>query len=204
MVRGDRPPAAPRADPPVAARAGLDLRAEAEAWAARAPSVPESSFTRLSRLHGVRHTQRVHVHAQRLAADIGWGDADTRLVLLAALWHDIGRTNDADDPGHGSASAVRAEALGLTAPLSRSDAGIVRFAVTFHSRADAAALRSSRGLPRARAERALRVLWLLKDADALDRVRLTPGEAADARCLRHPETAALLPFAGALYDVLEP
>lgn len=203
-MREERPPAAARADPPTAAHAGLDLRAEAEAWAARAPSVPESWFARLSRLHGVRHTQRVHVHAQRLAADIGWGDADTRLVLRAALWHDIGRTNDDDHPGHGSASAARAEALGLTAQLSRSEASIVLFAVTFHSRADAAALRSPRGLPRAEAKRALRVLWLLKDADALDRVRLTPGEAADPRFLRHPETVAMLPFADALYGVLAP
>ena len=51
-------------------------------------------------------------------------------------------------------------------------------------------------------ERALRVLWLLKDADALDRVRLGFGECADPRQLRHRETIALIPFASALYAVL--
>jgi hypothetical protein len=51
-------------------------------------------------------------------------------------------------------------------------------------------------------ERALRVLWLLKDADALDRVRLGLGECADPRQLRHAATVDLIPFAGALYAVL--
>ena len=51
-------------------------------------------------------------------------------------------------------------------------------------------------------ERALRVLWLLKDADALDRVRLGFGECADPRQLRHAETIELIPFASALYAVL--
>lgn len=45
-------------------------------------------------------------------------------------------------------------------------------------------------------------LWLLKDADALDRVRLGFGGQTDPRQLRHPETVELIAFAGALYAVL--
>ncbi len=52
--------------------------------------------------------------------------------------------------------------------------------------------------------RALSILWLLKDADALDRVRLGGREAADPHQLRHPETGLLLPFADRLYAVLGP
>ena len=86
---------------------------EARTWAALAPHVPDDWFVHPSRLHGVRHTQRVHVHAQRLTSELRWDDADTRLVLSAALWHDIGRTNDGEDPRHGAQSAARALELGL-------------------------------------------------------------------------------------------
>ena len=86
---------------------------DARAWAALAPNVPDDWFVHPSRLHGVRHTQRVHVHAQRLTSELRWDDADTRLVLSAALWHDIGRTNDGEDPRHGAQSAARVLELGL-------------------------------------------------------------------------------------------
>ena len=51
-------------------------------------------------------------------------------------------------------------------------------------------------------ERALRILWLLKDANALDGARLEPWGAADPTQLRHPQTMALLPFACDLFGAL--
>jgi HD superfamily phosphodiesterase len=204
-----------------------DAVAEAGAWAARAPQVPRAWFVRSSRLHGAHHTQRVHINAQRLTSELRWSDADTRLVLSAALWHDIGRTNDGEDPRHGAQSAARVLELGLHEVLAADDADLVLFAITQHCLSDEGArqaaerqvagllaeprhaaagrddLRSADGARHlAEPERALRILWLLKDADALDRVRLTPWEAADQRRLRHPETIGLLPFAEALYKII--
>ena len=183
------------------------LKAEAAAWAARAPHVPQEWFRRHSRLHGPGHTRRVHVHAQRLLEQIGWPEADATLVLRAALWHDIGRLGDGVEPDHGRLSAEHADELGLSAALAPDDAAVVRFAIRRHSLRDrgaeeeAARLASADDPTRrlAQPERALRVLWLLKDADALDRVRLGLGEQADSRQLRHPETVRLIPFAAALY-----
>jgi hypothetical protein len=40
---------------------------------------------------------------------------------------------------------------------------------------------------------------LLKDADALDRVRLGAWETTDPKQLRHPPTPAVIPFAAELY-----
>jgi hypothetical protein len=209
---------------------------EAQAWAARAPHVPHAWFVHPSRLHGVRHTQRVHIHAQRLTSELRWDDADTSLVLRAALWHDIGRTNDGEDPRHGAQSAARLLELGLLDGSAEPDGDLVLFAIVHHCLRDedarealpwwhAARLRGAARRPGgARAagadvdphattgavprplvepERALRILWLLKDADALDRVRLQAWEAADPGMLRFPETAALLPFADALYRLTE-
>jgi HD superfamily phosphodiesterase len=184
--------------------------ADAVAWSTRAPDVPDIWFRRRSRLHGPMHTRRVHVHAQRLLQELGWPDKDAQLVLRAALWHDIGREGDGVEPGHGRSSARRADELGLTAELTSGDAAVVRFAILRHSLRDRGSAELAEELAEcgdqarrlADPERALRVLWLLKDADALDRVRLGLGEQADPRQLRHPETVALIPFAEALYAVL--
>ena len=180
---------------------------EARVWAARAPDVPRTWFLRDSTLHGVRHTQRVHIHAQRLTRTLSCDEPDRDLALSAALWHDIGRTNDGVEPGHGAGSAARAARLGLSGGLAPSDAEIVLFAVHFHSLSDRAAEEATQGPAGARRpaepERALRILWLLKDADALDRVRLAPWEAADPKQLRHPETAKLIPFAARLFAALD-
>ena len=183
-------------------------RARAEAWARRAPLVPEEWFFHRSWLHGASHTKRVHIHAQRLLEQLGWGDADAKLVLRAALWHDIGRVGDGIEPGHGAASAARADVLGLSAHLATADAAVVRFAIVRHSLHDRGAQECAQQLAGsadearrlAEPERALRALWLLKDADALDRVRL--GERPDPCQLRHPQTAELIPFASQLYAAL--
>ena len=183
---------------------------DAARWAARAPAIPGDWFRCCSRLHGVGHTQRVHIHAQRLLGELGWDERDSQLVLNAALWHDIGRETDGIEPRHGELSVRRADHLGLTATLQPADAAIVRFAIQRHSLPDrgaaewAAALAADPDEARrlAEPELALRVLWLLKDADALDRIRLGFGECADPRQLRHAAAVALIPFAAELFTVL--
>jgi hypothetical protein len=184
--------------------------AEAAVWAPRAPEVAEDSFLRWSRIHGVRHTQRVHIHVQRLTEELGWPPEDRELVLAAALWHDIGRLGDGVEPGHGAGSVGRADELGLMAALTGEDAAVVRFAILRHSLSDNGAYEHAEGLAAADDPayrltdpgRALRILWMLKDADALDRIRLGFGEQADPRQLRDPHTVQLIGFAEALYKAL--
>jgi HD superfamily phosphodiesterase len=167
---------------------------DADAWASRVADVPAEWFAHASWLHGVHHTQRVHVHAQRLVRKLDWPAADANIVLTAALWHDIGRVNDGWDPRHGALSATRVRKRGLHSSLTAADARLALFAVRYHCRSD------KRGKLRATGqhdpERALRILWLLKDADALDRVRL--GDDAyevDSTALRHGCTVEMVDFA---------
>jgi HD superfamily phosphodiesterase len=151
-------------------------------------------FARSSELHGVRHTQRVHIHAQRLVRELSCPESDARLVLAAALWHDIGRVNDGWDPQHGELSATRVVELDLHASLAGSDAGLVLFAVRYHCRDDEHGELSAVGEDDP--ERARRILRLLKDADALDRVRLGGGaREVDSTTLRHPCTIGMVDFA---------
>jgi HD superfamily phosphodiesterase len=174
--------------------ASAPLEDDADAWAARVADVPAEWFTHASWLHGVHHTQRVHVHAQRLVRKLDWAAADASIVLTAALWHDIGRVNDGWDPRHGTLSAARVRRRGLHASLTVADTRLALFAVRYHCRSD------KRGKLRAAGqhdpERALRILWLLKDADALDRVRLGDGAyEVDSTALRHACSVEMVDFA---------
>jgi len=176
----------------------------AGAWADRAPDVPAEWFAHSSWLHGVSHTQRVHIHAQRLVRELGWAEDDAHVVLSAALWHDIGRINDGWDPRHGARSAARVVKRGLHASLSAADAPPSLFAVRYHCRSDGCG--ASRAAGQDDPERALRILWLLKDADALDRVRLAPPghgtREVDSSTLRHPCAHGMIDFAVELLRVI--
>jgi hypothetical protein len=169
---------------------------EANEWVARARMVDPAWFVAPTGLHGVGHTQRVHVHAQRLTQKLGCSDADTHLALTAALWHDIGRTGDGWTPDHGEQSVERIAELQLAATLAPTDLEIVLFAICNHSLPDDVGEKRARNL--SDAERALRVLWLLKDADGLDRVRLGEWGAPDPAQLRSRAAAASIDFAWAL------
>ena len=177
------------------------LADDAGAWAGQAADVPADWFPHFSRLHGVSHTQRVHIHARRLIRTLRWPEADANVVLSAALWHDIGRVDDGRDPQHGARGAARVEQLGLHASLPEADARLALFAIRYHCRSD------RRGALRAAGqddpEGALRILWLLKDADALDRVRLGDGAwEVDSTTLRHGCTVEMVDFAEELLEAL--
>ena len=183
--------------------------ADAVAWVARAPYVATSWFRRHSRLHGAGHTRRVHVHAQRLLEQLRWERRrrTARPARRALARHR--RESDGVEPEHGRRSAERADELGLTAssppptpPSCASPSCGTRCRTAAPRRGGGAGRERGRGAPPGGSERALRVLWLLKDADALDRIRLGFGERADPRQLRHRRPFELIPFASALYAVL--
>lgn len=155
---------------------------DAGAWAGQAADVPAQWFAHFSWLHGVRHTQRVHIHAQRLVRELRWPQADAGIALSAALWHDIGRVNDGWDPQHGALGAARVVELGLHESLPEADAQLALFAIRYHCRGDG--------------HGALR-------ADALDRVRLGGGAyEVDSTALRHECTRAMVGFAEELLSVM--
>ena len=177
------------------------LADDADAWAGRAAAVPAEWFAHFSWLHGAHHTQRVHIHAQRLVRELHWREEDVRVVLPAALWRDIGRVDDGWDPRHGALSATRVVEFGLHESLAEADARLALFAVRYHCRSDGhGALRAA---GQDDPERALRILWLLKDADALDRVRLGDGACeVDSTALRHHFTPGMIDFAEELLSVM--
>lgn len=144
-------------------------------------------FARPDSLHGVSHTRRVLMHATEIAIardlDPDWFAS----LVLAVAWHDIGRTHDGVEPQHGLRSAAKVLELGLGAEVEPPVLVRALFAVEWHSLPDARAVERAAALARGgfkpEVGTMLRVLWVLKDADALDRVRIND---LDPRQLRYP------------------
>jgi len=196
------------------------LEDEARRWAARVPEVPAAWFLRpdgAHGIHGIGHTRRVCIHVLRLSAALDVPQRLCGLTLTAARWHDLGRTHDGVEPEHGARSVRRVHELGLAdepvaaGDLPPADLELVLFAIRYHSLDDATARRAAAWRAaawRAAARRAalspdaLPLLWLLKDADALDRVRLGGGGDVDPAYLRHPCAAEFIDFAWELYALI--
>jgi HD superfamily phosphodiesterase len=136
-------------------------------------------------IHGLGHTRRVLVHASELAEILGLSAWERDAATCAALWHDIGRTNDGADYYHGAKSAGKVVALGLHRGIDQRVYETALYAITHHCGDEEYGARAARhvgfyaaegdGLYRwehVDEEAALRVFRMLKDADGLDRVRL--------------------------------
>lgn len=138
-----------------------------------------------SDLHGLGHTARVMVWACVLTRDTPWLDS----VLWAATCHDLRREDDGADPDHGfrAGAWVRRELPRLlhSPPV---DLDAIASACDWHVCSDH------------HAEWDHPVLWHLKDADGLDRVRLYD---LDPRFFRHEKTHAWPEAARALYDATD-
>ena len=154
-----------------------------------------SLFTHKSALHGQSHVARVMVHAFRLIEATGWIEEapsplggrvparpgeDPRRHLPPA------RRRRDEEVRH--AAPVRA--LFARGGVKNEDYAIIHTAVVHHC--------TPKELDRAHAH--WRLTSLLKDADALDRVRL--GDL-DPRYLRNAEAQSMAGFAQALFDATD-
>jgi hypothetical protein len=161
--------------------------------AALAP--PPSLFTHKSPLHGQSHVARVIVHAFRLIEATGWIEEAPRLWAAVYL-HDLARTHDGTCHRHGADAMKkldtlpRVRALFARGGVRNEDYPVVHTAVVHHC--------TLKELDRSHDH--WRLTSLLKDADALDRVRL--GDL-DPRYLRNAEAQSMAGFAQALFDATD-
>jgi hypothetical protein len=149
-------------------------------------------FERPDGIHGISHTRRVLIHARQIAVardlDPEWFES----VVLAVAWHDIGRTHDGREPEHGGNSAAKVRALGLGDGITPRVLARTLFAIEWHSVPDHAAVDQAAAFAPGQDPEpgsTLRVLWLLKDADGLDRVRI---QDLDPDQLRYEESLELV------------
>lgn len=164
-------PGAPRAFPPVPD--------PDPAWFVR-PNGSDGSRG----IHGISHTRRVIIHVREISEALDVPALVREAASLAALWHDIGRTDDGADYYHGAKSAGKVVGLGLHRDFPLAQVELALYAVTHHSGSEDHGRLAAARLPHPKV--ALRVFEVLKDADGLDRVRL--GDL-DPTMLRLPGSA---------------
>lgn len=113
-------------------------------------------------------------------------------LVNAIAFHDVGRANDEVDEGHGRFSREIYERNGEGDP----DVG---FLIEYHCKEDCLAEDYLHG----KKERILLLYRILKDADALDRVRFD-SYSLDVKQLRIPISHRLVPLAMAAVDEIKP
>ncbi len=151
----------------------------------------EAYFDHQSYIHGINHSYRVMYHVLQIATATGLKREGT-IAFCAAYIHDLARMHDGYCTQHGTWAAERK--LNLHANLFRQiglknkDLKKVEIAVAWHS--------NSKELEKS--NHAYLVTALLKDADALDRIRLGEDDL-DVRYLRFPETRQMVNSAKKLF-----
>ena len=154
-------------------------------------NLEEGYFDHQSNLHGIKHTYRVMTHCLILGHRLGH-EHEGKVAFCAAYIHDMARKNDRTCHGHGRWSAETK--LPIFTPffnsigISGNDIEAIKTAVTWHSLPDEIE----------EGHKFDRTVALLKDADALDRVRLNPAYF-DLHYLRFPDTKNLVQYAEKLY-----
>ena len=139
--------------------------------------------------HGIMHTRRVLRLALAIADAYDLSADEAKLLALSCCYHDIGRDNDCVDDEHGAKSAAKFLRLKLNEKheLNTNEVGIVLNLITMHSLNDNLFVGE---------ERETLLFQILKDADALDRIRFG---GLDIKYLRLVKSRKLIQLAQELY-----
>lgn len=159
-----------------------------------------------SDIHGARHIERVAIHTFLICLLEEIPHDWLKICIAAAEYHDIGRFDDTENPFHGLYGANKLQKCSI--PLNcftETEQEMIRFLVAGHSVDDMRAEEFFRHLFRIsenEKNNVLKMLAILKDADALDRFRLTL-HSLDPRFLRNKSAKRLIRFALDLYLLSE-
>ena len=149
-----------------------------------------------SESHGISHIERTMLFGALIAKNEKLGPTETRDVLLCCSYHDIGRTDDRYDVGHGRQSAEKirdSERLrSLFADPEAAMAAIHAHSIPDGEAEDAPLIYNVKDLDRSKL-----YTVCLKDADNIDRVRIYD---LDVSFLRFAGTRAMVPLAWWVLD----
>ena len=140
-------------------------------------------FSIYSELHGREHSMRVLFFCILLANMKNLPTKDKDILAQAAIYHDIGRTNDREDENHGLLSVKK---------YNKNANPIILFLMEYHCKPDEQGIAFIESDPYLSLEKEkIKLLYsIFKDADALDRVRLGKFEL-DFEQLRTEEAKKL-------------
>ncbi len=129
-----------------------------------------------SKIHGLYHSEKVLFWAFILSTENSLTAIDEQILLDAAKYHDIGRTNDIDDTIHGRVSALKVLNI-IDNPIYEEERNrnLLCAIIELHSLDDKMEnqIKEKYYLQQ---DSSFSPLWkMLKDADALDRIRYDLG-----------------------------
>lgn len=124
-------------------------------------------------LHGISHNERVALLTMAIATKEKLSDYNLNLLLKAALYHDIGRSaGKGREHGELSAKILEENKDVLVPELDEKDINIVKFLCEIHSSPDEEVMDIAKKYSLEVSDELRKIANILKDADALDRVRL--------------------------------
>lgn len=154
-------------------------------------------------IHGVLHTKRVLMLVILLGKLIKVKSADRKVLMACALLHDIGRTDDSIDDCHGRKSTEKTNILlNVKSALKIEDEAFERmkFIIKNHSLSDEVGLKNLEASDFKSKAALKHLLFIFKDADNLDRVRIND---LNLKYLRNEEAKELTLIAWDLYNHLK-
>lgn len=131
--------------------------------------------------HKIDHLVRTTVLTYKICQSLNVNEYDTMVLLISALLHDIGRKNNSNDIRHGEIGACKAKQL-------LKDKKIFDI-IKNHSIGD-------RNIKSEHKE----MILILKDADALERIR---NNDLNVKYIRNKESLCFIDFAKSLFSELK-
>ncbi len=158
-------------------------------------TIQERKLYKGSIMHGIDHVLRTSLIAGYIALKEGIDPNDFKMIIQAAMYHDIGRINDQEDSTHGRRASDKLDSIVLE-QIEPEEKNILKAMISAHSVDDRYMSKVFESYGITDMERARILTCILKDADALDRVRL--GGSVDPAYLRTETSKKLIPAA---YDI---
>ena len=159
--------------------------------------IQESKLYQGSIKHGIDHNLRTSLMAGYIALKENVSEQDFRLIIESAMYHDIGRINDSEDNKHGERASPKLDTVISKESFSDEEKDLMKAMIIAHSIDDKYMQQIFQMYGIKDIARATKLTNILKDADALDRVRLAGG--IDKKYLRTDTAKGLVPAAYEIY-----
>lgn len=141
--------------------------------------------------HGIRHVDNVSIFSYYIAEKEAYTQKEIYLIMEAARYHDIGRTNDWEEGNHGYAGAKKYEEY-RKEKMELQNIKIIKFLISSHDLPNTneikpLASQMFKDLNENSIEKLYNMANIIRDADALDRTRFNISEYdyLNPRYLKH-------------------
>ena len=159
-------------------------------------SSKKNLYLNLSTIHGETHANNVSLFVLYLATKLDLDDRDTKTLIEAAIYHDIGRISDSRSDNHGTLGALKyGSNVNCPSDISSDE---VKFLIEAHALKDLSNIEILFNRYKIRVDewgRLMKMVNIIRDADALDRTRfrlLEPTNNLDINRLVYIESKEIV------------